>query len=92
MALQGEAGPLTLDDINKVYSKFDYKFITTVASPLSIPGKMYLYRLPYNFLSGKSIVEQIKSWIAVSIRFSSFLIGQLGFYVLVEPRLPFFLH
>lgn len=58
----GEIDPLPLDDINKVYNKFDYNVITTDAANLSIPDKMYLYGLPYSFLSRNPKLEQSKDW------------------------------
>lgn len=58
----GETDPEPMDDINKVYNKFDYTVITTDAANLSIPDKMYFYGLPYSFLQRNPKLTQNNNW------------------------------
>ncbi|HTM99751.1 MAG TPA: RagB/SusD family nutrient uptake outer membrane protein [Pedobacter sp.] len=58
----GTADPAPMDDINQVYNKFNYTVITTDAANLSIPDKMYIYGLPYSFLSRNPKLQQTNTW------------------------------
>lgn len=59
---QGETDPTPMADINKVYNKFNYTVITTDAANLSIPDKMYIYGLPFSFLSRNPKLQQNMMW------------------------------
>jgi hypothetical protein len=58
----GETEPGKMDDINAVYNKFNYTVITTDAANLSIPDRMYLYGLPFSFLSRNPKLQQSQPW------------------------------
>ncbi|MBS0027620.1 RagB/SusD family nutrient uptake outer membrane protein [Chitinophaga sp. 22321] len=58
----GQTDPAPMDDINKVYNKFNYTVITTDKTNLSIPDKMYIYGLPFSFLSRNPKLQQNMLW------------------------------
>jgi len=58
----GQTDPAPMDDINAVYNRFDYTVISTDKADLSIPDKMYLYGLPYSFLSRNPKLVQTTTW------------------------------
>ncbi|MGO4292647.1 RagB/SusD family nutrient uptake outer membrane protein [Chitinophaga sp. RAB17] len=58
----GQTDPVPMDDINKVYNRFDYTVITTDKSNLAVPEKMYIYGLPFSFLSRNPKLQQNMMW------------------------------
>jgi len=58
----GKDDPAPMADVNQVYNIFDYKVITTDKDYLAIPDKMYLYGLPFNFMSRNPKLVQSANW------------------------------
>lgn len=58
----GQTDPAPMDNINNVYNRFDYTVITTDKSNLAIPDKMYIYGLPFSFLSRNPKLQQNMMW------------------------------
>lgn len=58
----GQTDPAPMDDINQVYNRFNYTEITTDKSNISLPDKMYIYGLPFSFLSRNPKLQQNMLW------------------------------
>jgi len=51
-----------MDDVNKVWNRFDYTKIDADGGNLVIPDSYYLYGLPYSFMQRNPMLQQNNNW------------------------------
>ena len=59
---EDDAEPAPMDDINEAYKLFNYTVVNCDKENLTLPDKMYLYGLPFSFLSRNPKLGQNNLW------------------------------